>query len=215
MVDRFFRSDINFLRFWKHRFLRFTSFWTKGRWNFHFFKLWWFFMIFQTYWPVEASWTKFRTLSTFEHANFDSPCYHRGDFTPKLKKWSLFRLLTSHHHLSHDDFFAPFKTMNLSICYELGYRWRDVEIFVEVDFWLFPHFQNMKNRVIKVLNRVKTMVVRVCRDPARRILRFSGSILVKNEILDSKLRSVLDWDDIFSNVKTPAYLLVSHREVKI
>jgi len=37
----------------------------------------------------------------------------------------------------------------------------------------------MKNRVIKVLNRVKTMVARVCRDPTRWILRFSGSILVK------------------------------------
>ncbi len=140
MVDRFFSSGIDFLRFWKHRFLRFTSFWTKGRWNFHFFTFDDLLMIFQTFWPVEASWTKFRTLSTFEHANFDSPCYHRGDFTPKLKKWSLFRLLTSHHHLHNDDFFTPFKTMNLSICYDLGYRWCEVEIFVGVDFWLFPHF---------------------------------------------------------------------------
>ncbi len=184
MVDRFFSSDIDFLRFWKHRFLRFTSFWTKGRWNFHFFHLWWFFMIFQTFWPVEASWTKFRTLSTFEHANFDSPCYHRGDFTPKLKKWSLFRLLTSHHHLSNDDFFAPFKTMNLPICYELGYRWRDVEIFVEVDFWLFSHFQNMKNRAIRVLNRVKTMMARVCSGSDEADFEILRVDFGQNEILD-------------------------------
>jgi hypothetical protein len=73
----------------------------------------------------------------------------------------------------------------------------------------------MKNRVVKVLNRVKTMVARVCRDPMRRVLRFSGPILAKNEILDAKLQLVFDRDDTFPNVETPVYLLISHREVKI
>ena len=67
--------------------------------------------------------------------------------------------------------------------------WR--RIFAARAFSQFCDFSisaiSKQNQVIKVLNRVKTMVARVCMDPTRRILRFSGSILVKNEILDSKL----------------------------